>query len=216
MFKLIEGFQGHHRTFNQKNFKYQRGKMATNNEENANILHTHYHVVFNGRADIDYSVLKEIKQCLNSPELGMAPTPNKILSALIWMKNNKATGFSKVTTNMLKNPPDQLHATPNWLHLWILDQPWNQLWILAWDKTIEPIWRKRRPPRPKQLARYLLKRNLSKSHKHHNHKKTSQTTKKKGASPCSLGTLAVKRLSTPSDNPSSSEDNMVYHLMYFS
>jgi len=31
-----------------------------------------------------------------------------------------------------------------------------------------------------------------------------------------LGTSAVKRLSTPSADLSSSEDNMVYHPMYFS
>ena len=58
--------------------------MATNNEENANILHTHYHAV---------------------GELGPAPTPNEILSALKCMKNNKAPSFSEVTTKMLKNLP---------------------------------------------------------------------------------------------------------------
>ena len=76
--------------------------MATNHEENENRLHTHYHAIFNRRANIDYSLLKEIKQCDNSPELGMAPTPNKILFALKCMKNNKAPGFSEVMTNMLR------------------------------------------------------------------------------------------------------------------
>jgi len=34
--------------------------MATINEENANIICTHYHTVFNRRANIDYSVLEEV------------------------------------------------------------------------------------------------------------------------------------------------------------
>ena len=105
MFKLIKGFQGHHRMFNHNKFKDQRGKMATNNEENANILCTYYHAIFNRSANIDYSVLKEIKQHDTSPELGMAPTPKEILSALKCMKNNKAPGFFEGMTNMLKNLP---------------------------------------------------------------------------------------------------------------
>jgi len=132
MFKLIEGFQGHHRTFNQKNCKDQRGKMATNNEENANILHTHYHAVFNRRADIDYSILEEIKQHDNSPELGMAPTPNEILSALKCMKNNKAPSFSEGMTDMLKNlPADSILLLTDFIH---------EYW--ANPKTIYESWHK--------------------------------------------------------------------------
>jgi len=115
-----------------------------------------YHRTFNQKN------FEEIEQCNNSPELGTAPTPNEICSALKCMKNNKA--FSKVMTNMLE-PPIWLHTTPNWFHPWILDQPQNWLWIMAQDKNIKPIQRKRRPPRSKQLVKYLLKRNKETSAK---------------------------------------------------
>jgi len=133
VFKLIEGFQGHHRMYKPKAFKDQWGKIATNNKENMNTLGTHYHAIFNRRANIDYSVLKEIKQCDNSPELGTAPTPNEILSALKHMKNNKAPSFLEVTTDMLKNLPinsvllltDFFHEY--WNHLEIDYESWHKV-----------------------------------------------------------------------------------------
>jgi len=41
IFKLIEGFQGHHHSFCQNNFKNKKGKVAKNDNENAKILKNH-------------------------------------------------------------------------------------------------------------------------------------------------------------------------------
>jgi hypothetical protein len=42
VFKLMDGFQTHHKKIMERNFKSKDGKLAKNNMENAEILKTHF------------------------------------------------------------------------------------------------------------------------------------------------------------------------------
>jgi len=107
VFKLIKGFQGHHCSFCQMNFKDKRGNIAKNNKDNLKILGDHYHEVFNREVPTDLSIhwMK-----LNNCQLSTKQTcsnENEILEAINGMKNNKTPGTSGLTTGMLKSiPPD--------------------------------------------------------------------------------------------------------------
>ena len=102
VFKLIEGFQGHHRQFSQKIFKDQNGHIALTNTENAKILRKHYHKVFNHSAPVDMTVLNSIQQHLTAYSLGVPPPDKEIFKAIQGMKNNTNPGKTIMTTDMIK------------------------------------------------------------------------------------------------------------------
>ena len=103
VFKLIEGFQGHHRQFSQKIFKDQNGHIALTNTENAKILRKHYHKVFNCSVPVNMTVLNLIQQHFTAYSLGDPPTDKDIFGAIQGMKNNKTPDKTGMTTDMIKN-----------------------------------------------------------------------------------------------------------------
>ena len=105
IFKLIGGFQDHHCSFCQKNFKNKKSKVAKNDNENAEILKNHYKEVFTRSVPVDLSVLKGIKQLPLVEEYGAAPSKKEIKIAISSIKNNKAPSLTGLTTNMIKNLP---------------------------------------------------------------------------------------------------------------
>ena len=114
IFKLIEGFQGHHHSFCQKNFKNKKSKVAKNDNENAKTLKDHYREVFNRSVPVDLSVLEGIIQLPSAEEYGAAPSTKEIKIAINGMKNNKAPSLTGLTTNMIKNlPPNGLYLLSN-------------------------------------------------------------------------------------------------------
>ena len=70
VFKLIKGFQGHHHSFCEKNFKDKKGKVERNEKDNLKILKEHYTTIFNRKVPTDMSVLDEIKPMHMVEELG--------------------------------------------------------------------------------------------------------------------------------------------------
>lgn len=70
IFKLMEGFQTHHKKNMEKNFKSEDGKMAKNDDENAEILKTFFSSLFNSQAKVDFSVLDEIPKHETQHNLG--------------------------------------------------------------------------------------------------------------------------------------------------
>jgi len=102
-FKLVEGFQGHHHSFYQKNFKNKKGEVAKNDNENAKILKNYYKEVFNRSVPVDLSVLEGIKQLPLVEECRVAPSKKNR-----GMNNNKAPSLTAgLTTNMIKNLPPE-------------------------------------------------------------------------------------------------------------
>ncbi len=98
IFKLMEGFQTHHRKCVEKNFKYRSGKVAKKCEENAEILKA---------VEVDFSVIDEIPAHEIQQKLGVTPSKKEIKKAISKMANNKAPGKSGLTTDMIKSLPPQ-------------------------------------------------------------------------------------------------------------
>ena len=103
VFKLMEGFQKHHHTYLPANFKNKKGIEAKTDSDNANILNSHFHSLFNSDVQVDPSVLDEIPQHAVKTELGVLPTAKEVKSAIASMAYEKAPGQSGVTTDMLKS-----------------------------------------------------------------------------------------------------------------
>jgi hypothetical protein len=90
IFKLIEGFQNHHKVFIPKNFKSKSGIIAKTDEENANILNSHFQSLFNSQIEPDFSVLDELPQHKAELDLDKWPTKAEIESAIKQMADDKA------------------------------------------------------------------------------------------------------------------------------
>jgi hypothetical protein len=105
---LKGGCNGHHKDATQKNFNDENGKTATTDAENADIQAKHYHQVFNSQVPVDLNLIEEkIQQREINTKLGEIPTKKEIKTAINKSKTNKAPGFSGVTTDMLKNMPEE-------------------------------------------------------------------------------------------------------------
>ena len=89
VFKLIKGFQGHHRNFCQKNFKDEKGKVAMTDKGNVNILKTNYDQVFNRSATVNLNVLDSIKQLPIMESYGTVQNTQEIMSTVQGMKTIK-------------------------------------------------------------------------------------------------------------------------------
>ena len=62
VFKLMDGFQKHHKNILPKNFKSKTGTEAKNDTDNAAILNDHFYSLFNSQVQVDYTVLEELRQ----------------------------------------------------------------------------------------------------------------------------------------------------------
>ena len=133
VFQIIEGFNAHHKDYKPKNFANNNGKTSSNDKDNAMILKSFFHDVFNRKATIDPSILDELTQRPAFTSLDMAPSIDEIKAAVKKMKNNKAPGISGTTTDMIKNLPEEGFQ--------ILTSHINQFWEdpdydhEAWHKT---------------------------------------------------------------------------------
>jgi hypothetical protein len=105
--KLMQGFQSHHKKSTSKNFINKKGNKAMNDSKNLQILSDHYQTVYNIHTEIDPTVLNKAPQHPIQQDLGKTPSKKGIQSAIRHMKNDKAPGYSNVTTDMLKNLPQQ-------------------------------------------------------------------------------------------------------------
>jgi len=56
VFKLMEGFQSHHRNYLPSNFRNKNGVEAKTDTENAQILNAHFQSLFNSKVQIDPTV----------------------------------------------------------------------------------------------------------------------------------------------------------------
>ncbi len=109
IFKLMEGFQKHHKVYMPKTFKFKNGIEAKCDKDNARILNSHFHSLFYSEVEVDMTVLEELPQYEVKQELGEAPTHAEVISAIKSMACDKAPGQSKLTTDMIKNlPPSAL------------------------------------------------------------------------------------------------------------
>jgi len=108
VFQLIGGFGGHHQTYRLKRISNEQGKVATTDRENADILSNHYSKVFNQNAPYDPTVINKLDQKPQAnPMLGIAPNIKEVKAMINKMKNNKAPGITGVTTDLLKNLPEE-------------------------------------------------------------------------------------------------------------
>jgi hypothetical protein len=134
IFKLMEGFQSHHKNSVPKNLKDSHGKEAATNDQNLKIISDHCKKGFNNHAQIDPTVIDEIPQLPIQCEIGDAPTLNEIKKSIKHMKNNRTPGTSKVTTDRLKNlPPEGFE-----LLLFLIKEYWTNPEIIftSWQTPI--------------------------------------------------------------------------------
>jgi hypothetical protein len=121
IFKLMEGFQGNHKTHMPRNSKTKTGKEAKGDKENAQILNEHFHSLFNSEPEVNTTVLDRLPQYEIAHELDGTPTRSEVLNAIKKMANYKAPGQSKLTTDMLKKlPPQALN-----FYIDIIQEFWN-------------------------------------------------------------------------------------------
>ena len=134
VFKLMEGYQKHHRNILPKNFKSKAGIEAKNDADNATILNEHFHSLFNSQVQIDITVLDELKQHETIHELGNPPSFNEVKSAINSMKYDKAPGLSGLTTDMMKSLPNKAVQ----LYTDMINNFWNneQVDFEAWHITV--------------------------------------------------------------------------------
>mmetsp|Transcript_1493 Transcript_1493/g.2313 ORF Transcript_1493/g.2313 Transcript_1493/m.2313 type:complete len:881 (+) Transcript_1493:452-3094(+) len=107
VFKLMEGFQGHHRNYLPPNFRNKNGIEAKNDADNAQILNSHFQSLFNSEVQVDMTVLDNLPQYNIVHNLGDVPTHHEIKKAIANMKYDKAPGQSGLTTDMVKSLPTE-------------------------------------------------------------------------------------------------------------
>ncbi len=78
VFKLMEGFQKHHKTYMPRNFKSKNGIEAKSDEENTQILNSHFRSLFNSEVETDPTILEKLPQYEVARELDSVPTRNEI------------------------------------------------------------------------------------------------------------------------------------------
>jgi hypothetical protein len=134
VFKLMEGFQTHHRRTKEKNFKFEDGRIAKNNDENAKILKGRFSKLFNSQVGIDMAVLEDIPKHEVQHKLGDVPTKTEIKKAISKMANNKAPGKSGLTTDMIKNLPPKAQD----LYVELIQEFWrdDNIDFNSWHVTI--------------------------------------------------------------------------------
>jgi hypothetical protein len=130
----MEGFQIHHRVHRPKNFKSKAGIDANNDNDNANILNTHFYSLFKSQVRVDESVLEGIPQRETANELDGTPSIKEIKNAIKGMAYDKAPGQSGVTTDMIKNLPEQALN----LYIEFIQNFWQDedVDFLSWHTTI--------------------------------------------------------------------------------
>jgi hypothetical protein len=101
----MEGFTKHHRTYRPTNFKYKNGTEAKSDNENAEILNTHFNSLFNSQVQVDFAVLNNLPQCEIRHEFGEKPTSAEVQKAINSMPYDKSPGQSGLSTDMIKNLP---------------------------------------------------------------------------------------------------------------
>ena len=67
--QIMEGYQGHYKTINKKNFRAKDGTIVMDDKSNMKILKEHYHKVFNHKVNIDEKVLEHLEQRTMAQEL---------------------------------------------------------------------------------------------------------------------------------------------------
>ncbi len=82
MFKLIEGFQTHHKRTTEKNFKFRDGMIAKDSDKNAKILKAHFSELFDSQVEIDMTVLEDILKHKVQHKLGGMPTAVEVRRAI--------------------------------------------------------------------------------------------------------------------------------------
>ncbi len=134
VFKLMEGFQKHHKVYIPKNFKSVNGIEAKCDKDNAKILNSHFHSLFNSEVEVDLTVLENLKQYEVNLELDAVPTRDEITRAIKSMTYDKAPGQSKLTTDMIKNLPPS--ATNFYIE--IIQEFWKneEVDLKSWHTTI--------------------------------------------------------------------------------
>ena len=103
-------------------------------KDNARILNSHFHSLFNSEVEVDMTVLEELPQYEVKQELGEAPTHAEVMSTIKSMAYDKAPGQSKLTTDMIKNlPPSALD-----LYTEIIQEFWKneRVDLNSWHTTI--------------------------------------------------------------------------------
>jgi len=83
----MEGYQGHFKTINKKNFRAKDSTIAMDDKSKMKILKEHYHKVFNCKVSIDKKVLEHLEQRTMAQELGEPPNRQQIMAAIL--KNEK-------------------------------------------------------------------------------------------------------------------------------
>jgi hypothetical protein len=82
VFKLMEGFQTHQELSMPKKFKSKACVEAKTDEDNAKILNTHFHSLFNSQVKIDTTVLDKLPQYEINHTLGDLPSKSEIKNAI--------------------------------------------------------------------------------------------------------------------------------------
>ncbi len=134
VFKIMEGFQTHHKSEVERFFRFKDGKLAKNADENAEVLKSHFSSLFNSQVEVDNTVLEEIPKHEIQHELGKVPSKAEIRRAISKMANNKAPGKSGLTTDMIKNLPAKAFN----LYVEFIQEFWrdNRMDLDSWHVTV--------------------------------------------------------------------------------
>jgi hypothetical protein len=100
VFKMIEGFQSHHKSFVPEMFKNSKGKTP---KDSTKKLKSYWPNTFNRHADFDETVLKGIQVYATMDSFGQTPEKIEIKAAIKRMKYGKAPGARGLSTDMIKS-----------------------------------------------------------------------------------------------------------------
>jgi hypothetical protein len=104
VFKLMEGFQNHNKTYMPKHLKNKSGIESKNDQ-----------------VQVDKTVLENIPQRETANQLDKVPSVKEIKSAINDMTHDKVPGQSGVATEVMKNLPKQALD----LYIEIIQNFWN-------------------------------------------------------------------------------------------
>ncbi len=209
IFKLMEGFQKHHKVYIPKNFKSVNGINAKCDNYNTKILNSHFHSLFNSEVEVDLTVLEGLLQYDISHELDASPIQDEITRAIKIMANDKDPGESKLMTDMIKNlPPSAIN-----FYIEIIQEFWKneEVDLNSWHTTILLLTIYKGKGDPQDLKNHHRIALKEKSAKVLSIVIAQRLLKRfKHISPTSqFGHVGCQEPSIPSRKPSSDDDSMV-------
>lgn len=120
--EIEKGYSGHHKNVIPQHFANAAGEISSSDKENADATHAHFQSIFDtSDATVDETILDDIGTLsiddVTLSNIKNPPTNKEVENVIYKMKNGTAAGITGVTSDMLKNlPQEAIHYKAESIH----------------------------------------------------------------------------------------------------